>query len=58
MPYDTIPSVSHFLKRSTNKAMVEVAGVAVNRGTGYGTEIPCSYRINGTNDYIDKTVRT
>ena len=41
MPYNTAPAVSYFLKRSTNKAVVEGTGAAVNRGTGYGMEIPC-----------------
>ena len=41
MPYNTAPAVSHFLKRSTNKAVVEVTGAAVNRGARYGMEIPC-----------------
>ena len=47
-------AVSHFLKRSTNKAVVEVIGATVNRGAGYGMEIPCKYRFYGTQDYIDR----
>ena len=39
-----VPAVSHFLKRSTNKAAVEVIGAANNHGAGYGMEIPCKYR--------------
>ena len=35
MPYNTAPAVSHFLKSSTIKAVVEVTGAAVNRGAGY-----------------------
>ena len=44
------PAVSHFMKRSPNKAAVEVIGAAVNRGAGYGMEIPCicKYRFYGT----------
>ena len=38
-PYNTAPAVSHFLKRSTNKAKVEVTGAAINRGTEYGIQI-------------------
>ena len=54
MPYNNALAVSHFLKRSTNKATVEVTGAAVNRGAGYGMEISCKYRFYGTKDYIDR----
>ena len=55
MPYNTAPAVSHFLKRSTNKATVEVTGPAVNRGAGYGIKILCKYyRFYGTKDYFDR----
>ena len=39
IPYNIAPAVSHFLKRSINKATVEVTGAAVNRRAGYGMEI-------------------
>ena len=52
VPYNIAPAVSHFLKRNTNKATVQVTGAAVNRGAGYGMEIPCKYRFYGTKDYI------
>ena len=48
MPYNTAPAVSHFLKRNTNKATVGVTGAVVNRGAGYGMEIPCKYKFYGT----------
>ena len=51
IPYNIAPAVSHFL---INKATVEVTGAAVNRGAGYGMEIPCKYRFYGTNDYIER----
>ena len=54
IPYNIAPAVSHFLKRSINKATFEVTGAAVNRGAGYGMEIPCKYRFYGTNDYIER----
>ena len=41
MPYITAPAVSDFLKRSIDKATVEVTGAAVNHGTRYGVEILC-----------------
>ena len=54
MPYNIAPVVSHFLKRTVNKGLVEVTGARVNRGAGYGIEIPCKYRLYGTKDYIDR----
>ena len=54
LPYNIAPTVSHFLKRSVNKGMVEVTGKRVNRGAGYGMEIPCKYKLYGPKGYIDK----
>ena len=33
---------------------VRVTGGKVNRGAGYGLEIPCVYQFNGPKPYIDK----
>ena len=41
----------HFLRRDVNK---EVTGQKVNRGAGYGLEIPCTYRLYGPPAYINK----
>ena len=41
--------VSKFLKRLTNHGKVVVAGKKVNRGGGYGLEIPCEYEFKGDN---------
>ena len=38
--------VSRFFKRSTNAGTVKVTGKRVNRGAGYGLEIPCIYTFN------------
>ena len=38
--YNLAPIISLFLKRDFNKALV---GEKVNRGAGYGLEIPCEY---------------
>ena len=43
VPFNLAPVVSAFLKRSSNKALAEVTGSRVNRGAGYGLEIPCKY---------------
>ncbi len=43
-----------FLSRDTCKAFVEVTGSRVNRGAGFGLEIPCKYRLCGPPAYIRK----
>ena len=44
IPFNLAPSISLFLKRYINKAFAQVVGEKVNRGAGYGLEIPCVYR--------------
>ena len=41
VPYNLAPSISLFLERDINKALAKVIGEKVNRGAGYGLEIPC-----------------
>ena len=41
VPFNLAPIISTFLKRSCNKGLVEVTRNRVNRGAGYGLEIPC-----------------
>ena len=47
VPFNLAPIISAFLKRSCNKGLVEVTGNRVNRGAGYGIEIPCKYHFYG-----------
>ena len=47
VPFNLAPIISAFLKRSCNKGLVEVTGNRVNRGAGYGLEIPCEYNFYG-----------
>ena len=54
VPFNLAPTVSVFLRRSTNKCLAEVMGSKVNRGAGYGLEIPCKYHFFGPKDYIEK----
>ena len=54
MPYNLAPTLSAFLRREVNKGFAIVAGGEVNRGAGYGLEIPCTYRLYGGKQYIDK----
>ena len=54
VPYNIAPRFSQFLRRDVNKAFAEVTGEKVNRGAGYGQEIPCVYRLYGPKVYIDR----
>ena len=54
IPYNLAPTVELFLRREVNKGFVEVSGARVNRGAGYGLEIPCKYRLYGPKVYCDK----
>ena len=54
VPYNLAPYLSRFLARDVNKVFAEVMGEKVNRGAGYGLEIPYVYRICGTKTYVDK----
>ena len=40
-------AVTKFLKRETNSWYLEVTGKPVNRGAGYGLDIPCVYQFTG-----------
>ena len=54
VPYNISSLLSNFLKRECNKGFVEVTGSRVNRGAGYGLEVPCIYRLYGPQPYIDR----
>ena len=54
VPYNLAPTLSHFLNRDFNNAVAEVTGDCVNRGAGYGLEVPCIYRLYGSKAYLDK----
>ena len=41
--YNLAPRFSQFLLRDVSKAFAEVTGQKVNRGAGYGLEVPCIY---------------
>ena len=52
VPFNLASRLFLFLRRDVNKAFVEVTGEKVNRGAGYGLEIPCIYRLYGPTIYI------
>ena len=47
IPKNMAPYVSKFLKRASNSASATVKGKRINRGAGYGLEIPCVYTFRG-----------
>ena len=50
--FNLAPIVSPFLARDY-KAVAEITGPRVNRGAGYGMEVPCIYRLYSRQRYID-----
>ena len=54
VPRNLAPRMALFLRRGVNKAFAEVTGPKVNRGAGYGLEIPCTYRLYGPPAYIQR----
>ena len=40
--------LAKLIERPTNKGRAVVKGKRVNRGAGYGLEIPCEYHFTGT----------
>ena len=52
IPYNLVPKVSAFLKRDVNKGFAEITGM--NRGAGYGLEVPCVYRLYRPKVYVNK----
>ena len=53
VPRNLSPRLFHFLRRDVNNAFAEVTCQKVNRGAGYGLEIPCTYRLYGPPAYIN-----
>ena len=54
IPYNLAPIVERFLRKEVNKGFAEVTSSKVNRGAGYGLEIPYVYRLYGPKVYCDK----
>ena len=58
VPYNIASVISQFLRRDCNKGFVQVTGNKVNRGAGYGLEVPCTtpctctYRLYGPRPFI------
>ena len=44
---------SFFLARDFNKGFCEVASVRMDRGGGYGVEIPCIFKLYGPKQFVE-----
>ena len=54
-PYSNLAlRMSAFFMKEMNKAFPEITGAKVNKGVGYGLEVPCVYYLYGSNVYVDK----
>ena len=51
---DSVYSGACALQRNTNSGFAKVVDDKVNRGAGYGLEIPCEYSLYAPKPYIDK----
>ena len=54
VPFNIASVLSQFLRRDCNQGFVEVTGEKINRGAGYGLEIPCTYKLYGPRPYIER----
>ena len=54
VPYNLAPTIERFLRREFNASFVQITGSKVNRGAGYGLEVPCIYRLYGPKIYCKK----
>ena len=54
VPFSLAPTLSRFLQRECNSAAARIAGPRVNRGGGFGLEVPCVYVLNGPKVYVDR----
>ena len=52
-PANLAPKIFQFLRRDVNKAFIEVTGTKVNRGGGYGLEVPCIWPICTMKEIVD-----
>ena len=54
VPFNLAPTISHFLQREGNSGVAEITGQRLNRGAGFGLEVPCIYRLRRPKAYTDR----
>ena len=47
-------AVLFFLRKAGSAGFCDVTGSSVNRGVGFGLEIPCNYKFYGRQAYVDR----
>ena len=52
VPRNLAPHFTFFLIRDFNKGLCEIVGERVNRGGGYGLEIPCIFKLYGPGLFV------
>jgi hypothetical protein len=57
VPYNLAKCISQFLSRDANKGFAKVTGNRVNRGAGYGMEVPVVYCLYGPSPYVMRMKR-
>ena len=45
-------AVFYYLSRPCNRGVVEITGMKINCGAGYGLEVPCIYCFSGPEHYL------
>ena len=53
VPFNLASLILSFLGRDTNSGFAKVVGEKVNRGAGYGLEIPCVYTLHGPKPHME-----
>ena len=54
VPFNLARLISSFLRRDINSVFAKVVGEKVNRGPGFGLEIPCVFTLHGPKPHIEK----
>ena len=54
VPYNIAPLLSSFLARDCNHGSVKITGKRLNRGAGYGLEVPCMFFLYGPKPYLER----
>ena len=52
VPKNVAPHLSFFLVHESNKRLCEIVGARLNRGGGYGLEIPCVFKLYGPSVFV------
>ena len=54
VPFNLAPTFSRLLQRECNTGSATITGPRVNRGGGFGLEVPCVYTLHGPKVYLDR----